>query len=63
MPTKSAADLLDCGARSFDWRPYVKEGKLNAHHGDIKIEHEFEVRRERDRDRSIKGQGYRGTGV
>ncbi|GMI47019.1 hypothetical protein TrCOL_g1011 [Triparma columacea] len=42
MPTKSAADLLDCGARSFDWRPYVKEGKLNAHHGDIEIEHEFE---------------------
>ena len=44
LPSKSAADLLDCGARSLDWRPYVKEGKLKAHHGDIKIEHEFEVR-------------------
>jgi len=41
MPQKSAADLLECGARSLDWRPYVKEGKVVGHHGDIKIEHDF----------------------
>ncbi|GMH82380.1 hypothetical protein TrVE_jg6672 [Triparma verrucosa] len=41
MPNKSAADLLTCGARSFDWRPSYKETKLQAHHGDVTIEHDF----------------------
>ncbi|GMH73537.1 hypothetical protein TL16_g06221 [Triparma laevis f. inornata] len=41
MPTHSAADLLFCGARSFDWRPSYKESKLQAHHGDVTIEHTF----------------------
>jgi len=36
------AELLECGTRSFDWRPAWKEGKLGGHHGDIFIEHEFE---------------------
>ena len=38
----SMAELLECGTRSFDWRPAWKEGKLGGHHGDIFIEHEFE---------------------
>lgn len=42
MPNGSAADLLECGARSLDWRPYVKEGKLVAHHGGIVVDHAFE---------------------
>lgn len=41
MPTHSAADLLSCGARSFDWRPSYKDSKLQAHHGDVTIEHTF----------------------
>jgi hypothetical protein len=41
LPTNSMADLLNCGARSFDWRPAWHDGKLVGHHGDINVDHEF----------------------
>lgn len=31
------AGQLDCGARSFDYRPFLKDDKVYAHHGGIKI--------------------------
>jgi hypothetical protein len=31
----SPAAMLDCGARAFDWRPQVEDGKLVMHHGEI----------------------------
>ena len=27
------SEQLDCGSRSFDYRPYYKDGELFAHHG------------------------------
>eukprot|EP00466_Bigelowiella_natans_P004552 jgi/Bigna1/42626/e_gw1.66.33.1 len=35
------AEQLDCGARSFDLRPHLQDGKLEMHHGDIVVPHEF----------------------
>lgn len=29
---------LECGSRSFDYRPYYKDGVLYAHHGGVKID-------------------------
>lgn len=35
-----AAGLLQCGTRSFDWRPRVKsDGSVVMHHGDITVDH------------------------
>ena len=31
--------LLNCGARSFDWRPLMDKGSLVMHHGSIKVNH------------------------
>ena len=32
--------MLNCGARSFDWRPYLVDGgTLEMHHGDITVDH------------------------
>ena len=30
---------LECGARAFDYRPFVEDGNVIAHHGDIVIKH------------------------
>ena len=39
QPTGGATELLRCGARAFDWRPQLKGGALQMHHGPILIEH------------------------
>ena len=31
--------LLNCGARGFDWRPRLAEGQLIMHHGPVSINH------------------------
>ena len=33
------ASLFGCGARALDWRPSLKDGVLQMHHGDIDIEY------------------------
>jgi hypothetical protein len=33
---------LDCGARSFDYRPYLNDDKIIAHHGGVKIKKTME---------------------
>ena len=33
------ASLFECGARALDWRPSLKDGVLQMHHGDIDIEY------------------------
>jgi hypothetical protein len=40
-PNRDMADLLNCGTRTFDWRPSWAKGKLVGHHGDITVDHEF----------------------
>ena len=39
QPDGGMKGLLDCGTRSFDWRPKLKDGKLIMHHGTTDVEH------------------------
>merc|ERR1719253_1050984 len=37
----SLATQLDCGARAFDLRPFVHNGRLIMHHGPARIDHDL----------------------
>ena len=38
QPAGGLGTLLDCGARAFDWRPYLSDdGRLVMHHGDVVV--------------------------
>lgn len=43
QPSGGANGLLNCGARAFDWRPFLQpDGTIYAYHGDITIKHAME---------------------
>jgi hypothetical protein len=37
QPSGGPSALMDCGARSFDWRPAVINGKIQMHHASINV--------------------------
>lgn len=41
QPDGGTTQLLNCGARAFDWRPLLDGSKLIMHHGSINIDHDM----------------------